>query len=246
MKLFYFPGTCALAVHILLEEIGQPFELSLVNLGAGDQYKSPYVEMNPKGKIPALLRDDGTLLTESPAIAWFLGRSNPATGLMPESIEQEARLLELLDYMVATVHMRGFTRMFRPRAFAPSVEDEAAVVKAGAAIVESGLLHISETLGEQDFLLGSYSIADAALCYLEFWTVVRTEIDLPANLEAHYARMKRRPAVERALATEAAALQEAISGLLASDDSSIRKSAQRLLEVEAVARQRRATQGAQA
>ena len=78
MKLFYFPGTCALGIHVILEDIGKPFELESVDLRDRAQYKPPYVTLNPKSKVPALLRDDGTLLTEFPAIAWYLARTNPA------------------------------------------------------------------------------------------------------------------------------------------------------------------------
>ncbi len=239
VNLFYFPGTCALAVHIILEEIGKTFDLSLVDLAFGDQYKPPYNVLNPKGKIPALVLEDGTLLTELPAIAWYLAQTNPTVGLLPRTPDGEARVLELLDYMVATVHMRGFTRLFRPNAFAPAIADEAEVINAGTEIVVNGLKHLSGALGDNAYLLGEYSIADAALCYLEFWTVMRTEIDLPDNLESHYTRMRARPAVHRALATEGLALQDAVQRALASDDPVVRGRAKQLLEAEAVALKRR-------
>lgn len=243
VNLFYFPGTCALAIHIILEEIGKTFELALVDLAFGDQYKPPYNGLNPKGKIPALLREDGTLLTELPAIAWYLARTNPKVGLLPRTPDGEAKVLELLDYMVATVHMRGFTRIFRPSAFAPAMADETAVINAGRDIVVNGLNYLSDALGDHAYLLGEYSIADAALCYLEFWTVMRTEIDLPENLESHYARMRTRPAVQRALATERLALQDAIQRVRNADDPIVKKGAQRLLEAEAFALKRRTSLG---
>lgn len=202
MKLFYSPNSCALAIHILLEDIGKPYELELVDLRSGAQHKPPYITLNPKAKVPALLRGDGTLLTELPAIAWYLARSNPAAGLLPDSIEGEARLLELVDYMVATVHMRGFTRIFRASAFTPTTADEPAVQQTGRDMVTAGLKLLAQALGAKAWLLGDYSIADAVLFYLEHWATTRVQLAMPENLAAHCARMRARPAVQRALADE--------------------------------------------
>ena len=77
MKLFYSPNACSLGIHVLLEEIGKPFELMRVDFSNGAQYKEPYVSLNPKSKVPALGREDGTLVTEWPAVAWYLAKANP-------------------------------------------------------------------------------------------------------------------------------------------------------------------------
>ena len=69
MKLYYAPGVCSIGIHVLLEEIGKPYELEAINLREGAQYKPEYASVNPKSKVPALVRDDGSLLTEYPAIA---------------------------------------------------------------------------------------------------------------------------------------------------------------------------------
>src|SRR5260370_40807128 len=69
MKLYYAPGVCSIGIHVLLEEIGKPYQLELVNLREGAQFKPPFTGVSPKGKVPALGRDDGSVLTEFPAIA---------------------------------------------------------------------------------------------------------------------------------------------------------------------------------
>src|SRR5271166_1062115 len=84
VKLFYSPGACSLGTHILLEEIGKPYELALVDLRSGAQHKQEFTSVNPKAKVPALLRGDGTLLTEWSAIAWYLAKTHPELGLLPE------------------------------------------------------------------------------------------------------------------------------------------------------------------
>ena len=113
MKLYFAPGACSIGIHVLLEEIGKPYEAERVNLQQGEQYKPPFTTVNPKSKVPTLVRDDGSVLTEFPAIAYWLARTNPYAGLLPDDIDQQARALELMDYAVSTIHMQGFARQFR-------------------------------------------------------------------------------------------------------------------------------------
>ena len=113
MKLMYSPGACSIGIHVLLEEIGKPYEAQLVNLREGGQFKTEFTSINPKSKVPTLMRDDGSVLTEYPAIAYWLARTNPDKKLMPEDVDGQARMLEALDYAVATIHMQGFSRLFR-------------------------------------------------------------------------------------------------------------------------------------
>lgn len=202
MKLFYSPNACSLGIHVLLEEIGKPFELAKVDFSTGAQHKEPYITMNPKAKIPALQRDDGTVVTEWPAIAWYLAKTNPQAGLLPQSVDGEVRVLELLDYMIATVHMRGFTRIFRAGAFTPTNSDEPAVQRTGQEMVAAGLKILAHELGAKPYLLGDYSIADAALFFLTHWAVTRVKMEVPEVIQGHLERMRARPAVQRALAAE--------------------------------------------
>ncbi len=202
MKLFYSPNACSLGIHVLLEEIGKPFELVKVDFSVGAQYKEPYISQNPKSKVPALMPDDGTLITEWPAIAWFLAKSSPEAHLLPQSIQGEVRVLELLDYMISTIHMRGFTRIFRPGNFTPTTADEAAVQQTGRDTVLTGLKLLAQALGAKAYLLGDYSIADAALFFLEHWAVNRAKLAVPQPIADHLERMRSRPAVQRALVTE--------------------------------------------
>lgn len=202
MKLFHMPNACSLGIHVLMEEIGKPYELVKVDFADGAQYKEPFVSLNPKSKVPALGLDNGRLITEWPAIAWYLAKTNPQAQLVPTGIEGEVRVLELLDYMIATVHMRGFTRIFRPAQFTPTSADEPAVQQTGRDIVATGLKLLAQTLGEKPYLLGDYSIADAALFFLEHWAVTRAQLPVPASIQAHLERMHGRPAVQRALSSE--------------------------------------------
>ncbi|HZH46219.1 MAG TPA: glutathione S-transferase N-terminal domain-containing protein [Roseococcus sp.] len=200
MKLFYAPGACSLGIHLLLEEIGQPYERVLVNLREGAQFKPEFTGINPKSKVPTLQRDDGSVLTEFPAIAMWLAMKNPA--LMPKDADTTARAMEATDYAVATIHMQGFSRTFRPANFAPSEADHEAVKEKGLDIYRKGLANLAAALDGRDYVAGEFSFGDAAPFYVAFWGAERLKLELPGALAGHYARMKARPAVQRAMQAE--------------------------------------------
>ncbi len=202
MKLLYAPGACSLGIHVLLEEIGKPYQAEAVNLREGAQFKPEFTSVNPKSKVPTLVRDDGSVLTEFPAIAYWLARTNPDKKLLPDDAEAQARVLEAMDYVVATLHMQGFSRLFRPSNYAPNPSDEDKVKERGKEIVEKGLAIIDKTLAGKDYVGGAFSVADAALFYVEFWAAARMGMTLPPNCAAHYKRMLARPAVQKTLQAE--------------------------------------------
>jgi len=204
MKLFYAPGACSLGIHVLLEEIGAPYTAQAIDLRAREQLSPAFRAVNPKGKVPALIRDDGSLLTEFPAIAFWLARSFPEAELIPKGIEGQARALEVMDFVVATLHMRGLTLAQLPQKFATTPAAQAEVSAAGLATVAAALAALSDQLGDRDWFLGAYSIADIAAFYA-LDTAARGGIALPENLAAHLARMGARPAVIAARAQEGVA-----------------------------------------
>lgn len=202
MKLHHSPGACSLGIHVILEEIGAPFELVRVDFSKREQYGEGYLALNPKSKVPALVRDDGSVLTEYPAIAVWLGMNAPDAKLLARDADGVARTLEAVDFVVSTVHMLGFTRLFRPERFAPHVEDHDWVKQAGRETIARGFDVLARSLEGRDWLVGGYSIADATLFYCAFWAHKRLALPCPPAIGAHYARMLARPAVRRALAAE--------------------------------------------
>ena len=201
MKLYMTPGSCSTGIHILLEEIDIPFEAYLVNLMAGDHNKADFVAINPKSSIPTLVRDDGSVLTEFQAIAYWLARSNPKARLWPDDLEGEVRVIETMDYVVGTIHGQGYTRIFTAENFTPNAVDHDAIKARGHEIVAKCFAVMNEALAGKEYVAGNFSIADAALFYVEFWAD-KIKIDLPANCLAHYQRMLTRPAVQRVLREE--------------------------------------------
>ncbi|PKO89766.1 MAG: glutathione S-transferase [Betaproteobacteria bacterium HGW-Betaproteobacteria-12] len=201
MKFYMTPGSCSTGIHILLEECGLVFEAWLVNLLAGDQYKKDYLAINPKGSVPALVLHDGTALTEFSAIAWWLARRYPKRKLLPESLADEVQVLSVLNYAVHTLHTQGFARIFTTERFAPSSCDHESVKAQGRQIVDQGFAIVDRQLAGRDFVVDHFTIADAALFYVEFWAE-RIGIPLPDNCAAHYRRLLTRPAVRQVLAEE--------------------------------------------
>src|SRR3954453_15197385 len=171
MKLYYAPGVCSIGIHVLLEEIGKPYDLELVNLREGAQFKPPFTGVSPKGKVPALERDDGSTLTEFPVIARWLGRQ---ANLLPKDDEADTRAREAMEYAAATRPGQGFARLFRTEGFAPSPADHDAVKAAGREVVEKGFAVLDKTLEGKNYIAGNdLSPADTALFYVEFWATKR-------------------------------------------------------------------------
>jgi glutathione S-transferase len=201
MKLYMTPGSCSTGIHILLEELDKAFEAYIVNLPAGDHTKPDYLAINPKSTIPTLVRDDGSALTEFQAIAYWLARSHPKARLLPGDPDGDARVIEAMDYVVGTIHGQGFTRIFTTANFTPNEADHEAVKARGREIVEKGFAIMNDALAGKDYVADSFSIADAALFYVEFWAD-KLGIDLPPHCRAHYQRMLARPVVQRVLREE--------------------------------------------
>lgn len=191
MKLFHAPGACSEGIRLLLDRIGQPYEIHEINVRTGEQRQPDYLAINPKGKVPALLRDDGRLLTEFPAIAFWLARKYPEAELLPQDADGEARALELLDFIVSSLHMRGTALVMRPSAFATSAEAQEEVKTTGRQMVERGLAQLERELGDQNFLMGErFTLPDAAAYYLLGWQP-RYQVPLGKRLETYYARLSR-------------------------------------------------------
>ena len=202
MKLYYAPGACSMGIHLLLEEIGKPYDTVKLDIRGGETQRPPFSELNPKGKVPTLQRDDGSIVTEYPVIAHYLAKLNPEAGLLPADAEAELRGAEAMDYAVATIHMQGFARLFRPSNFSANEAEHEAVKARGREMIEKGYALLDKALAGKEWIAGSYSIADSAVFYVSYWGAKRMGMTLPPNLAAHFGRMMARPAVQRMLAAE--------------------------------------------
>lgn len=198
MKLFYKPGACSLASHITLRESGKDFSLDGVDLMKkrlenGDDFFA----VNPKGQVPALLLDDGTLLTEGVAIMQYLADSVPDRQLLaPTSSLSRYKTIEWLNYIATELH-KGFTPLFRP----DTPEDFKPTVRA---LLEKKMQYVNDSLKDNQWICGPrFSIADAYLFTVLRWAhAVKLNMAGLSHIDAYMARMAERPAVAAALKAE--------------------------------------------
>ena len=193
--LCYAKKTCSIGIHVLMEEIGKPYDLKLVDFSKGEQKSPEYKALNPKGKVAALVRDDGSVITEFAAIAMWLALSNPEKALMPQDTEGMIRTIETLDFIVGTVHMLSWRMWRRPDAYSTDLKVHEDLQLRGKKAMLNAFELVDEQLENRTYLMGDFSIADAALYYTEYWAVDIAVWDLPVNVKKHYEEMKKRPSV---------------------------------------------------
>jgi glutathione S-transferase len=130
-----------------------------------------------------------------------LARSYPKAKLLPGDPDGDARVIELMDYVIGTLHGQGFTRIFTTDRFTPNEADFETVKAQGLDIVKRGFAVVNDGLSPQGYAMGAFTIADTALFYVEFWAD-KLGISLPDNCLNHYRLMLKRPAVRRVLMEE--------------------------------------------
>lgn len=200
MKLYYSPGACSLAPHIALREAERTFELERVDLKTKRTASgADYLEINPKGYVPALQLDDAgeEILTEAPVVLQYIADLVPEKHLAPPNLTfARYRLQEWLNFISSEIH-KPYGWLFA--ADTPSFTQARARGKIGERLV-----YINGILVDRAFLLGeTFSVADAYLFAMVRWCQ-RFDIDLQEwpNLESFHARVLERPTVEAALAAE--------------------------------------------
>jgi glutathione S-transferase len=205
LKLYYTPGTCALASHIALEEAGADYTAERISFKSNQQTSPEYLAVNPKGRVPALVTDGG-VLTETPAILAFIAQSFPQAKLAPlKDAFTFAGLQSFNSYLCSTVHVahahkgRGYRWATDEGSFADMKRKVPETMAASFALIERGMLKGPWVMGE------SFTICDAYLFTLAQWLDGDGVdlADLPRVMD-HRKRMSERPAVRRVLAEEAA------------------------------------------
>lgn len=198
MKLYYYPGACSLAPHIVAREAGIPVSLEKVDLAnRTTESGANYATVNPKGYVPALGLQDGSVLTEASAIVQYLADQQPGTDLAPaHGTKERYRLLEWLGFISTEIH-KGFGPLWNP-----ATPDE--VKAATKERLATRFAYLDEILAQQPYLMGeTFTIADAYLFTVVNWTNFHA-IDISSfkNLSAFQARVASRPKVQEALVAE--------------------------------------------
>jgi len=197
MKLYYSPGACSLAVHIVLREAQYKFDLDRVDLAAKKtEGGEDYLAVNGKGYVPALKLDDGTTLSEVGAIIQYLADEKPRRNLAPKPRTTERyRLIEWINFTASEVH-KALGDFFNPK-MTPEWRE------ARLERLAKRLDYLNKALGSSEHLMGEFSIADAYLYTVLRWTSIH-KIDLSPwpNIQAYMERVAARPAVKKATKAE--------------------------------------------
>lgn len=199
MKLFYKPGACSLASHIVLREVGATFESVEVDTDAGRTMQGEdYSKVNPKGYVPALQIDSGDVLTEGAAVLQYIADQYPQSGLAPASgTMARVRMQEYLNYVSSELH----------KAFGPFFSDSANEEdkkRAGGNVADK-LDYVESLLSDgRAYLLGEdFSVADAYLFVISNWSnFVGIDLNNWPNVAAFVDRVANRPASQAAMKAE--------------------------------------------
>jgi glutathione S-transferase len=203
LKLFFAPGTCALASHIALAEAGAAYTAEKIDFKANQQNSPDYLAINPKGRVPALLTERG-VLTETPALLAYIAQMHPAAQLAPlDDAFAFAEVQAFNSYLCSTVHvahahkMRGSRWANDESSFADMKRKVPETVGACFALIEAKMLKGPWVMGEQ------YTICDPYLYTIATWLEGDgVEMAKLPKVADHHQRMAERAAVKRALAEQ--------------------------------------------
>jgi glutathione S-transferase len=198
MKLYYLKGACSLASYISLLEAGQKFEAFEVDRTTKKASDGKdYASVNPKGYVPGLVLDDGTLLTENVAVLSYISQLDAAGKLAPKAPSLGFfKVVEWLGYVNSEVH-KNLSGLFRP-----DTTEEAKTAQRAAALTR--YTFIDKALGDKPYLTGDhFTVADAYLYVTLSW-LGRIGVDISGlpKLTAYYERCRARPSVQQARTEE--------------------------------------------
>lgn len=198
MKLYYYPGACSMAVHIVLREASYPFDLVKVDLQKKQTERGEdFFKINPKGYVPAVQLDDGQVLTEDAVILQYLADHKPDAGLAPKPGTMERyRFLEWLNFIATEVH-KTLGALFNPKITPEWKENQIALLGRRCDF-------LVQTLGGKPFLMGDiFTAADAYLFTILGWTsLFKIDMSRWPVLRDYMARIAERPSVKAAMKAE--------------------------------------------
>jgi glutathione S-transferase len=198
MKLYYAPGACSLAPHIVAHETGIKLDLEKVDtktklMASGGDFR----DITPKGYVPALQLDDGSILTEGPVVSQYLADLHPEAGLVPPAgTLPRYRVMEWLGYINSEIH-KNYSPLFNPATSEETRKEKIDYLRKRYDLVE-------QRLATETFLAnGQYSVADIYLFVVTNWArIVKMDLSDFPNLLAFQKRIVTRPAVQAALKME--------------------------------------------
>jgi glutathione S-transferase len=199
LTLFYAPGACSMAAHIVLEESGETYEPKKVDLAGGEQRTEAYLKIHPLGRVPALRLDDGQPLTENTAILPYLGKR---FDLWPKDASGDAKAMSLIGFFATSVHP-AHAHVGRPERYTADQSAFPGIKDMGLKTFHGYLKQIDGMLADREWFSDRYSVLDPYGLVFYTWGV-RRELPMAElkNYTAHKDRMLKRDAVGRVIADE--------------------------------------------
>jgi glutathione S-transferase len=199
LTLFYSPGACSTAAHIVLEESGETYEPRRMDLAKGEQRTPDYLKMNPLGRVPLLQLDNGDPLAENTAILPYLGKR---FDLWPKDAAADAKALSLIGYFASSVHP-AHAHVGRPERYTADTGAFPGIKEMGLKTFHGYLKQIDGMLAGREWFSDGYSVLDPYGFVFYSWGV-RRELPMAElkNFTAHKDRMLKRPAAARVVADE--------------------------------------------
>jgi len=203
LTLYFSPGACSMASHIGLEESGAAYETKLVALPKGEQRTPEYLAINPRGKVPALKLEDGSVLTENTAILTYVAKRFPEKSLLPKDTVAEARCLSMMAWLSNSVHP-VFTHIFRPSNFTEETAAQDGIKAMGRKTFWERLQEIDGLVAGKQWMQGArFTTCDPyALVFYGWGARVEMPVKELKNYTAWKDRMLARPAVRKILERE--------------------------------------------
>jgi glutathione S-transferase len=199
LTLFYSPGACSMAAHIVLEESGEKYTPQRVDLAKGEQKTEAYLKIHPLGRVPALRLDGGEPLAENTAILPYLGKR---FGLWPTDATAEAKALSLIGFFAVNVHP-AYAHNRRPERYTADTSAFPGLKEMGLKTFHGYLKQTDAMLADREWLSDRYSVLDPYAFVFYTWGA-RSELPVGElkNYTALKDRMLERPAVQRVLEDE--------------------------------------------
>src|SRR5882672_291137 len=200
MKLYYLPGACALADHIVIEWTGVPHQTVRMSL---ESAKSPeYLALNPNGTVPLLI-DGDFVLNQNAAILCYLAEQRPELRLLGDgTLRGRAEVMNWLAFLNSDVHF-AFNPIFTPGRFLPDPAHASAIADTARAHVRTLFGHIDRRLADREWLTDQRSVADPYLFVMFRWAVhLDVGVDGFANLARFAKRMYADVGVRKAIVAE--------------------------------------------
>ncbi|WP_120501236.1 glutathione S-transferase family protein [Roseovarius sp. EL26] len=201
MKLLYSPGTCSLAPHLVLEEIGEPYEIEFVSNRDGSTRTEAFLKINPKGQIPVLM-DGDSLITEVPAILFYLAAKHPNSNLMPNDPFRMSRMIEWMNWLAVT-QATAISGYYRPDKYSKIKERHAEIVDNSLIKAHEQYILFDQKLRDGLWVAESFSIVDPYLMVLFRWgNMIGIDMSKFSNLTRHAHAMEARDATKTVLRKE--------------------------------------------